>query len=113
MYTRDADAAHAPLSAATIPDQMYRLLNHPAISLNRYEQDYWPIAWERDKWGELVPEMSIDLVVDRGWCVGSEGQHGLTVESLTDVECALADLCQCECGECVDESDRYCLEDWA
>jgi hypothetical protein len=110
---RELAMARDPMAEASIPAAMWRLLDHPAVTLKPYEQKQWPIRWEFDEWGERVPEISIDLAVDRGWCVGHEGQHGLTVESLTDVECALHDLCECACGACVDNSDRYVLEEWA
>jgi hypothetical protein len=104
-----------PVDAATIPQEMWALMAHPAISLNRYEEKLWPIAWERNEWGELVPEMSIDLTVDRGGCCGNHGEHGLTVESLTDAQCALVDLSECECSDCRESAYEasYAHEEWA
>ena len=104
-----------PVAAATIPQEMWALMAHPAISLNRYEESLWPIAWARDEWGELVPECGIDLNVDPGWCCGRDGDHGLTVESLTDAQCALLDLCECECSDCREYAYQasYAHEEWA
>lgn len=96
-----------------IPDVMQQLVNHPAIHLHPYDQSIWPIRWEVED-GELVPECGIDLCTDRGWCCGDYGQHGVTIESLDDAECALRDLMPCECSECAyNESDAYSHEEWA
>lgn len=101
-----------PEIAATIPEAFWKLLAHPAVSLGAYETRVWPIGWERDEFGELVPACSIDLELDRGWC--DDGHHGITIESLPDAECALLDITECHCSTCApDPSDAYAIEEWA
>lgn len=104
-----------PVATATIPREMWELMAHPAIYLKGYEANIWPIAWERDEFGELVPECGIDLAIEQGWCCGNDGDHGLTIESLTDVQCALLDLCECECSDCDEYAYEasYAHEEWA
>ena len=101
-----------PRITETIPDLMFTLLAHPAISLGAYERRRWPIGWTVNEFNELEPECAIDLHVARGWCV--DDCHGLTIESLDDVECALLSLTECDCSWCrYDETDAYSEKEWA
>ena len=97
-----------------IPAAMTRLLHHPAVSLSPYEASIWPIAWETNDWGERVPAYGIDLALDRGWCCGAPGQHGLTIETEDDAVCAYRDLTTCDCSTCAyGADDAYSHEVWA
>ena len=107
-FAKDASAA------ATIPPMLFELLAEEHLTLAT--PSIWPVRWVQED-GELVPEMEIVLETDAGWCIGSDGQHALTIECMADLECAMNEMVdECVCSDCqdyyrhADDDARY--EDW-